>query len=176
MAKDQFQSLAGKVAVITGSGRQAGLGAAIAQRLASDGAKVVISDQAITAETNSLVETMRSAGLEVSALACDVTNLGQVQALGQYARDQYGSLDIWVNNAGIGFIMKPLLEVTVEDWSRVIDVNLTGAIATAEAAVELFRRQGHGQIVGISSIAGVRGMRGKKRGPSLDIVEFLQDG
>jgi len=158
MAKDQFQSLAGKVAVITGSGRQAGLGAAIAQRLAYDGAKVVISDQTITDETNSLLQTMTAAGLEASAIACDVTRFSQVQTLGQFARDQYGSLDIWVNNAGIGFIMKPLLDVSVEDWTKVIDVNLTGAFFGLQVAARIMIDQGKGgRIINIASQAAKSG-------------------
>ena len=57
---------------------------------------------------------------------CDVRDLEQMRALARHAVDTHGSLDIWVNNAGIGYIMKPLLDVTADDWRAVIDVNLTG--------------------------------------------------
>ncbi len=159
---------AGKVAVITGSGREAGLGAAIARRLADEGAAVVISDISAardaatpeamiggTAEMERIAASLPHGG---STFACDVREPAQVRALAAHAVSTHGSLDIWVNNAGIGYIMKPLLEVSVDDWRAVIDVNLSGAWYGLQAAAEVMIAQGHGgRIVNIASQAAKSG-------------------
>ena len=161
----------GKTAVITGSGRKKGLGEAIAKRLAADGAAVVISDigQAAdpatpaehigaTQEMEAIAEEIRAAGGKASTCVCDVRDLEQVRALAKHAVDAHGSLDIWVNNAGIGYIMKPLLDVTAEDWRAVIDVNLTGCFFGIKAAAEIMIEQGKGgRIINIASQAAKSG-------------------
>ncbi len=163
--------LSGKTAVITGSGRRKGLGEAIARRLASDGARIVISDigsprdaatraehTGSTTEMEAIAEDLRQLGGQVSAFNCDVRSLADVRALAAHAVAAHGSLDIWINNAGIGYIMKPLLEVTEEDWRAVIDVNLTGAFFGLKAAAEVMIRQGSGgRIVNIASQAAKSG-------------------
>ena len=163
--------LAGKTAVITGSGRRKGLGEAIARRLAQDGANIVISDIGTprdaatgaehigtTEEMEAIAQELRGAGVAVSTFTCDVRNLADVRALAGHAADTHGSLDIWVNNAGIGYIMKPLLEVSEDDWRAVIDVNLTGAFFGLKAAAERMVRQGKsGRIVNIASQAAKSG-------------------
>jgi meso-butanediol dehydrogenase/(S,S)-butanediol dehydrogenase/diacetyl reductase len=163
--------LAGKTAVVTGSGRRGGLGQAIVQRLAADGAKIVISDIGRpadaatpssmigeTAEMEAIADELRVEGAEVSCFPCDVRRYADVQALGRHALDQHGSLDIWINNAGIGYIMKPLLEVRPEDWAAVIDVNLTGAFYGLRVAAEIMVAQGRGgRIVNIASQAAKSG-------------------
>ena len=163
--------LQGKTAVVTGSGRTGGLGFAIAKRLAEDGANIVISDigeqrDAATAEehigTTEEMEQIATAlaglGVETSTKTCDVRSLDEVRALAKHAVDQHGSLDIWVNNAGIGYIMKPLLEVTEDDWRAVIDVNLTGAFFGLKAAAEVMVEQDTGgRIVNIASQAAKSG-------------------
>lgn len=164
-------TLTGKTAVITGSGRRKGLGEAIARRLARDGANVVISDIGrardaatgeahigMTDEMESIAAELRGLGSVVSTCVCDVRRLDEVRALARHAADTHGSLDIWVNNAGIGYIMKPLLEVTEEDWRAVIDVNLTGAFFGLKAAAEIMVAQGRGgRIVNIASQAAKSG-------------------
>lgn len=125
-----MKRLAGKVAVITGAGRPGGLGAAIARRLAEDGARIVISDigqvvdEATPLEMIGAAEDiaqvaaeLKACGAEVSAHACDVRQAKQVDALAEHAVARFGAIDIWVNNAGIGYIMKPLVEVSAEDWA-----------------------------------------------------------
>jgi meso-butanediol dehydrogenase/(S,S)-butanediol dehydrogenase/diacetyl reductase len=163
--------LAGKVAVVTGSGRRKGLGEAIARRLAEDGAAVVISDigRAVdastpgsmvgeTAEMEAIAQDLRAAGASVSTKTCDVRRWIEVAALARHAVETHGGLDIWVNNAGIGYIMKPLLEVSPEDWTAVIDVNLTGAFYGLRAAAEIMVEQGRGgRIVNIASQAAKSG-------------------
>ncbi|MFN8732755.1 MAG: SDR family NAD(P)-dependent oxidoreductase, partial [Hyphomonadaceae bacterium] len=137
----------GKTAVVTGSGRRKGLGEAIVRRLASEGANIVLSDigrardAATAAEHVGQEDEMAAIALEIAAMgvgvttkACDVRIPLEVDALAQHAVDTFGSLDIWVNNAGIGYIMKPLLEVTESDWDAVIDVNLKGCFFGVQAA------------------------------------------
>lgn len=163
---------AGKVAVVTGSGRRAGLGEAIARRLAAEGAVVVISDigtsrDAATpgdmigasAEMEAIAADIRTeGGGQASTCVCDVRDFAAAQALAKHAVDTHGSLDIWINNAGIGYIMKPLLEVTPDDWRAVIDVNLTGAFFGLRAAAEIMVAQGRGgRIVNIASQAAKSG-------------------
>ena len=147
----------GKTAVITGSGRCGGLGEAIAKRLAEDGANIVISDIGAprdastgaahigsTDEMEVIAEDMRGLGVNASSCVCDVRSLEDVRGLAKHASDTHGSLDIWINNAGIGYIMKPLLDVTEEDWRAVIDVNLTGSFFGVKAAAETMVKQGKG--------------------------------
>ncbi len=166
-----MRPLAGKTAVITGSGRRLGLGEAIARRLARDGANIVVSDigtprDAATSadhtgsslEMEAIAGDLRALGTGVSVFACDVRSLAEVRALAGHAADVHGSLDIWVNNAGIGYIMKPLLEVSEEDWRAVIDVNLTGAFFGLKAAAERMVAQGRGgRIINIASQAAKSG-------------------
>ena len=161
----------GKTAVITGSGRRGGLGEAIAKKLASEGANIVISDIGqsrdsatgaehigSSEEMESIASEMREMGVESSTCVCDVRSLEEVRKLAKHAADTHGSLDIWVNNAGIGYIMKPLLEVSEDDWRAVIDVNLTGAFFGVKSAAEIMVERGNGgRIINIASQAAKSG-------------------
>ncbi len=161
----------GKTAVITGSGRRGGLGEAIAKRLAQDGANIVISDIGVprdlatgaehigsTDEMESISADMRAMGVNSSTCVCDVRSLEDVRALAAHAVSEHGSLDIWINNAGIGYIMKPLLDVSEEEWRAVIDVNLSGAFFGVKAAAEQMVKAGKGgRIVNIASQAAKSG-------------------
>jgi meso-butanediol dehydrogenase/(S,S)-butanediol dehydrogenase/diacetyl reductase len=161
----------GKTAVVTGSGRRGGLGEAIARRLAREGAAVVVSDLGRsadastpdamiggTAEMEAIAADLRQGGGSASVRVCDVRRWDDVRALADHAVQSHGSLDIWVNNAGIGYIMKPLLDVRPEDWSAVIDVNLTGAFFGLKAAAEVMVAHGRGgRIVNIASQAAKSG-------------------
>jgi meso-butanediol dehydrogenase/(S,S)-butanediol dehydrogenase/diacetyl reductase len=161
----------GKTAVITGSGRRKGLGEAIALRLAREGAAIVISDLGrprdaatigahigVTDEMESIADDIRKFGAGASTFVADVRSLADMEALADHAVRAHGSLDIWVNNAGIGYIMKPLMEVTEDDWRAVIDVNLTGAFFGLKAAASRMLDQGRGgRIVNIASQAAKSG-------------------
>lgn len=163
--------LQGRVAVITGSGRRGGLGEAIARRLAREGVRLVLSDigrarDAATAaghvgedaELQSIAAELRAGGADVSTCACDVRNPAEVEALAAHAVSTFGGLDIWVNNAGIGYIMKPLLEVSEADWDAVIDVNLKGCFFGVQAAARRMVEQGRGgRIINIASQAAKSG-------------------
>jgi len=163
------QRLHGKTAVITGAGRRGGLGAGIAARLAAEGAAVVLSDiaapieptkeaAAYAREIDVLANELRAGGASVSTFTCDVRSWDQVRALAAHAVSAHGTLDIWVNNAGIGSIMKPLLSLQPEDWTTVIDVNLTGAFFGLRAAAEVMVGQKRGgRIINIASQAAKSG-------------------
>jgi meso-butanediol dehydrogenase/(S,S)-butanediol dehydrogenase/diacetyl reductase len=109
-------------------------------------------------EMEQVAALCRQDGGQASICACDVRHYDQVQALAEHAVRTHGSLDIWVNNAGIGYIMKPLLEVSPADWSAVIDVNLTGAFFGLRVAAEHMVSAGRGgRIVNIASQAAKSG-------------------
>lgn len=163
--------LLGKVAVVTGSGRKSGLGEAIAKKLSAEGARVVLSDigtsrDAATAaehvgqasEMDQIATEIRALGGEVSTWPCDVRRPAEVEALAEHALSAFGALDIWVNNAGIGYIMKPLLEVTEDDWDAVIDVNLKGCFLGIQSAARRMIAAGKGgRIINIASQAAKSG-------------------
>jgi meso-butanediol dehydrogenase/(S,S)-butanediol dehydrogenase/diacetyl reductase len=167
-----YPELQGKVAVITGSGRRGGLGAAIARRLASEGARIVLHDlgrtQGDTApahgvgqidEMQAVADEIRSLGAEVSLCTADMRVESEVEALVAHATASFGRLDILINNAGVGFLFGPLLDTTEERWQTVLGVNLTGAFfALKHAARQMVRQSPHdgwgrGRIVSVASKA-----------------------
>ncbi len=163
----QYADLEGKVAVITGAGRPAGLGEAMAKRLAEEGCKVVITDigssggehtpdSAIgsTDEMKQIVDDIKQAGGEASSFVCNVLNAEEVKAAVDFTVEKYGKLDIWVNNAGIGYLMKPILEMEVSEWDSVLGVNLRGTFLGIKYAAEQLVKQGNGgKIINIGSQA-----------------------
>jgi meso-butanediol dehydrogenase/(S,S)-butanediol dehydrogenase/diacetyl reductase len=149
---------AGKTIVVTGSGKEKGLGQGILRRFADEGANCVVSDLLIDAEAEGVTEELRARGAKVTAVACDVSDPGQCQALVEQAVAAFGTVDIFVNNAGIGFMMKPLLEVDPKDWATVIAVNLSGAFYCTQAAAKAMIAGGKGgRIINIASQAAKTG-------------------
>jgi meso-butanediol dehydrogenase/(S,S)-butanediol dehydrogenase/diacetyl reductase len=148
----------GKVIVVTGSGRQKGLGQGILQRFADEGAHCVVSDVVIDAEAEAVAAELRARGAAVTTIACDVSDAAQCSALVEQAVAAAGSVDIFVNNAGIGFMMKPLLDVDPADWAKVIAVNLSGAFYCTQAAARAMVAAGKGgRIINIASQAAKTG-------------------
>ncbi len=144
----------GKTIVVTGSGRALGLGQAILQRFADAGANCVVSDRELTEASERVAADLRQRGARTALIACDVADAGQCAALVDDAVAAFGSVDIFVNNAGIGFMMKPMLEVDPADWATVIAVNLSGAFYCTQAAAKAMVRQGGGgRIINIASQA-----------------------
>jgi len=145
----------GKTVVVTGSGREQGLGQAILQRFAGEGANCVVSDLAITPETEGVAEDLRKRGGKVACIACDVGSAAQCGTLIDRTVDTFGTVDVMVNNAGIGFMMQPLLEAEPADWDRVLAVNLSGAFYCTQAAARAMIKTGSGgRIINIASQAG----------------------
>jgi NAD(P)-dependent dehydrogenase (short-subunit alcohol dehydrogenase family) len=140
-----------KVALVTGSAR--GIGLATAKRFLADGWRVALLD--IDDETLNRTHAALPKSDAIIAICCDVADAeGVARALATVA-EKFGRLDALVNNAGIA-IFKPILDVTYEDWSRVLAVNLTGPFLCAQAAAPLMRDSGGGAIVNITSISGLR--------------------
>ncbi|GGF60666.1 SDR family NAD(P)-dependent oxidoreductase [Alteromonas lipolytica] len=161
-----YADLAGKVAVITGSGRRKGLGEAIAWRLGKEGCKIVLADigaakneylpeDAIgtSAEMEAIASEMREAGIEVKTAVCNVLEESDVEALAKTAKDTFGSLDIWVNNAGVGYLMTALVDTKAEEWDTVLGVNLRGVFLGIKHAGRIMQAQGSGRIINIGSQA-----------------------
>lgn len=149
---------AGKVVVVTGSGRERGLGQAILTRFAGEGAHCVVSDQTIDAEAEGVAEALRASGARVDTVACDVADPAQCDALVARTVADFGRIDYMVNNAGIGFMMTPLLDVAAADWARVLAVNLSGAFHCTQAAARAMIAAGSGgRIINIASQAAKTG-------------------
>jgi 3-oxoacyl-[acyl-carrier protein] reductase len=148
---DSKQELTNQVALVTGGGR--GIGAAIARRLAELGATVVICGRAQSALNDVAAEIRRSGG-QCEPLRCDITNLGQVEALARHVLDTFARIDILVNNAGIGGPDVPLHELPTHDWDAVFNTNLRGAFYCMRAFAPAMIAASRGHIVNISSIAG----------------------
>ncbi|MBM3537006.1 MAG: SDR family oxidoreductase [Alphaproteobacteria bacterium] len=140
-----------KVALVTGAAR--GIGLATASRFLADGWQVAMLD--ILGDT--LHSAARALGHadDVLALEADVSDPKAVEGAVQQAQRQFGRIDALVNNAGIA-VFKPILDVTLEDWQRVLAVNLTGPFLMTQAVAPIMRDQGGGAIVNITSISGVR--------------------
>ncbi|MEV0991105.1 SDR family oxidoreductase [Streptomyces sp. NPDC049949] len=142
----------GKVVAITGAG--SGIGEATALLLAERGAKVVLGARR-TSRLEALAARIEAAGGEAAWTRTDVTVREDLTGLVELARGRFGRLDVLVGNAGIGLI-SPLDEVRVEDWERMIDVNLKGVLYGIAAALPVFREQGTGHFVNTVSTAGLR--------------------
>lgn len=146
-----------KVAVVTGAGR--GLGAAMAERLADEGARVVVVD--IDGEAAQQVsESLTKQGHDNLAIACNVADRTQVVALFRQVKDHFGRLDVLVNNAGITRDAA-FLKMTDDQWNQVIDVNLTSMFICTQEAARYMVEQQSGRIVCISSLSGNEGNFGQ---------------
>ncbi|HET6949747.1 MAG TPA: SDR family oxidoreductase [Acidimicrobiales bacterium] len=157
--------LAGKVAVVTAAAGT-GIGSATARRLLAEGATVVVSDAherrlgETAAALTGVARADGSPGPAPLAVPCDVTDEDQVQALFAAARDAHGRLDVVVNNAGLGGTAD-IVEMTDEQWARVVDVTLTGTLRCVRAALRIMCPQGAGVIVNNASVLGWRAQAGQ---------------
>jgi len=147
--------LAGKVAVVTGG--NAGIGEAIAQAFVREGAAVVITGRRQD-ELDRVVHEITKRNGKAIAVAGSVTDDRHTRAVVNEAIQQFGSLDILINNAGVGEFGRRLHELDDETWTRVLDVNLTGVFRMTRAAVPEMLKRGRGSIVNISSIASLVGI------------------
>ncbi len=147
-------SLTDRTAVVTGGAR--GIGRAIAARFAEAGAAVVIADVDADGAATAADEIVATGGIAI-ALMCDVTDPESINSLIDQCTADGGRIDIWVNNAGI-FPSTPFLELSIEEWERVLRVNLHGAFFGARAAARQMVAQGHGGvIVNLASTSALRG-------------------
>ena len=137
-----------KVAVVTGAAR--GIGLAVAKMFLAKDYKVALLD--IDAAT--LGQAAKALG-DVLALECDVADPKQVKASIDRVTERFGRIDALVNNAGIA-VFKPLLETSFAEWSRVLDVNLSGPFLCTQACAPVMLKNGGGAVVNITSISGLR--------------------
>ncbi|HSZ39613.1 MAG TPA: SDR family oxidoreductase [Trebonia sp.] len=147
--------LAGRAAVVTAAAGT-GIGGACARRLLEEGARVLLSD----AHERRLGESVTALAKEfgddaVHGIPCDVTREDQVRRLFDTAEKRFGAIDVLVNNAGLGGTAK-LTEMTDEQWSRVLDVTLTGTMRCTRAVLPRMQRAGRGAIVNNASVVGWR--------------------
>lgn len=150
--------LKGKTAVITGSGR--GIGKAIAVRFASLGANIVINDIPSSTDADATCEEIKAMGVGCICIKGDVTKIDDVKAIVDGAVKEFGSLDIFVNNAGItrdGL----MLRMKEEDWDLVMNINLKGAFNCIKTAVRPMMKQRSGSIINMASVVGVMGNAGQ---------------
>ena len=140
-----------KVALITGAAR--GIGLAAAKRFLQDGWLVALLD-VLGDEVRAAVKALNRDG-DALAVEADVSDAVSVSDAVRQTHDRFGRIDALVNNAGIA-IFKPMLDVTLEEWQRVLAVNLTGPFLMTQAITPIMREQGGGAIVNITSISGLR--------------------
>lgn len=142
-------NLAGKVALVTGA--QRGMGRAHALALASQGAKVAVTDRESQA-CASVVDEITAAGGEALCFAMDVTSKAQIDEVVTAIVHAWGKLDILVNNAGV-YEPTPALEITEDEWEQTMHINLKGEFLCAQRAAQEMQKQGWGRIINIASIA-----------------------
>jgi NADP-dependent 3-hydroxy acid dehydrogenase YdfG len=139
-----------KVVLITGA--SSGIGEGTARVLAEQGAKVVLGARR-TDRLEKIAAEIRAAGGQVEYRALDVTSLEDTQAFAAFAREKFGSIDVIVNNAGL-MPLSPLHELKIEEWNRMIDVNIRGVLHGIAAVLPDMRERKSGHIINVSSIGG----------------------
>ncbi|AFZ46810.1 3-oxoacyl-(acyl-carrier-protein) reductase [Cyanobacterium stanieri PCC 7202] len=153
-----LQRLKDQVAVITGASR--GIGKASAIALATEGAKVVVNYASNSEAADKVVAEITEAGGSAIALKADVSSPDDVDNLFKEAVKAFGKVDILVNNAGITRDTL-MLRMKLEDWQKVIDLNLTGVFLCCKAVSKMMLKQRSGKIINISSVAGQMGNPGQ---------------
>ena len=145
----------GNVAIVTGGAM--GIGRAIAQGLLAEGASVVVADRAGAAEAANALGGARHG---VIGVPCDVSSQGDTEAMAKAALDAFGRIDVLVNNAGIYSSLEttPFEELTVDEWRRVLEVNVIGQALATRAVAPAMRRQHGGSIVNVSSGTPFKGV------------------
>jgi NAD(P)-dependent dehydrogenase (short-subunit alcohol dehydrogenase family) len=147
----------GKVAFVTGAA--SGIGRATAVAFAAEGARVAILDRTEDALTET-ADAVRNAGAEVLTIACDVSKPEEVEAAVARTVETFGRLDIAFNNAGVENKAAPVAEIELDEWDRILDINLRGTFVCMKHELAQMMRQGSGVVVNTSSGAGIRGVAG----------------
>jgi 3-oxoacyl-[acyl-carrier protein] reductase len=140
----------GKTAVVTGGTK--GIGRAIAEALAAEGLNVCVGARNVD-EVKQTVRELEGAGASATGAACDVRVYEEVEALVAHAVEEFGGVDVLVNNAGVG-LFKPVEETSPEEFRAVLETNLFGVFYGCRAAIPELKRRGGGYIINVSSLAG----------------------
>jgi short-subunit dehydrogenase len=148
LTRDGRPVLAGRTAVITGA--SSGFGRGVAVEMARRGANVVLAARR-QAQLEAVAAEARAAGGRALVVPTDVADPAQMARLAQAAEAEFGRIDIWINNAGVGALGR-FDEVPLADHSRIVDVNLKGVIHGSHEALRRFRRQGHGTVINLGSV------------------------
>lgn len=143
-----MSKIEGKVIVITGA--SSGIGEAAARELAGRGAKVVLGARR-TDRLEKLAAEIKSKGGEARFRAVDVTSRADVEALIRFAKDEFGRVDVLVNNAGV-MPLSPMAALKVDEWDKMIDVNIRGVLYGIAAVLPDMKARGSGQIINVASI------------------------
>jgi NADP-dependent 3-hydroxy acid dehydrogenase YdfG len=147
-----METLSNKIVMVTGGGQ--GLGAAICQTLAEAGATVIAADLKVDM-AEKVVSEIRDRGFEAMALSLDVTQDQQIEAAIQKIMDQYGRIDVLINNAGTDMTVS-IEELSIQDWDRVLGVNLRAPFVLSKMILPIMKQQGSGHIVNVASTAAKR--------------------
>jgi 3-oxoacyl-[acyl-carrier protein] reductase len=143
--------LAGNLSVVTGTGT--GIGAGIARRLAQLGSHVVLCGRR-KGPLEALRAELSGSRQRTEAVACDVTDLSAVELLAEFVTKNFGRCDVLVNNAGVGDLARPLLQLPPERWDQILNTNLRGVYYCIRTLAPIMIKGGGGHIINISSIAG----------------------
>jgi 3-oxoacyl-[acyl-carrier protein] reductase len=152
------RQLDGQVAIVTGASR--GIGRAVAIALASEGAKVAVNYASSSQAADAVVAEIEGMGSESIAVQADVGQAEQVDALFNAVMEEWGRIDVLVNNAGIARDTL-LIRMKLEDWQAVIDLNLTGVFLCTKAASKVMLKQRSGRIINVTSVVGEMGNPGQ---------------
>ena len=143
--------LAGRVAIVTGSSR--GIGKAIAKLFAHEGARVVVNYSKSEKEALVVVDEIKREGGKAIHLQADVSKSDDVRRMVQRTVQEFGGVDVLVNNAGVHFA-KDFFDITEDEWNRTIDVNLKGAYLCSKEVAPIMIKEKRGRIINISSNSG----------------------
>jgi len=145
-------SLAGRVALVTGSAKR--IGRSIVEKLATEGADVIVNYASSHSEAENLAAQIRKLGRRAVAIRADVSRKDEVLRMFETVQREFSQLDILVNNAGM-FFAADFMHLTEEQWDSILATNLKSQFLCAQAAAPLLKKSGHGRIINISSLGGV---------------------
>lgn len=146
---DKMGKLDGKVAIITGA--TSGMGRESAKLFAAEGAKVVVTGRN-EERAKAVVDDIKAAGNEAIYVIADMANLDDVQKIFDTTMDEYGTVDVLFNNAGM-LSMSPLMELSIEEWNNVFTVNVTSALRLTQLVAPVMKEKGKGTIINTCSVA-----------------------
>jgi NAD(P)-dependent dehydrogenase (short-subunit alcohol dehydrogenase family) len=154
--KPPYFDMTGKVAIVTGGAT--GIGRGIAEGLADVGANIVIASRRLEKCEAACEEISKRTGVKTLPHRCDITKRHEIQAFVEDVLNEFGHMDILVNNSGIGGSEKPILEMVEEDWNNTMDTNLKGVFTLSQAVVRKMRERGEGgKVINVASIGGLIG-------------------